>query len=164
MSLNGTFDLNSFTGFDNNNLGHDNSSTADDLFNAFDWGNNTGVDLYTDQHAGPSTRADEWYLHQSPTGGPGQPYTGVEVLGGLNGFPDLDDPTTAPTTLCPANQVSLGEGKPCFPLKTIVRDSPFIIGHNSPFHSGMAMPTFSPQPATIPPFPTNFNPSPAPCK
>ena len=110
MSFNEIFD---FTNSGNNNIGHDNSNTADDLFNMFNWGNNTGSDLYTHQHAGHSTNNDGWYLHPSNVDGPSHPYTGAEVLGGQNDFPDLDDPTTAPTTLYPTNQMSLQEGKSC---------------------------------------------------
>jgi len=37
---------------------------------------------------------------------------------------------------------------------TIVQTHRCVAGHNSLFHLGMAMPTLSPQAATIPPFPT----------
>jgi hypothetical protein len=115
MSSNGIFDPTGFTGFGNNNLGHDNSNTVDDLFNAFNWENDAGRDLYTRQYADPSTQIDDWYLHPSSVGGPEQPHMGVEVSGDLNAIPDLDDPTKAPTTLYSANWVSFDEGRSRIP-------------------------------------------------
>ena len=110
MSFNQTFDFTGFTGFDNNNLGYDNSNTVDEIISAFNWENNTGLDLYTHQYADAGTN-EGWYLHPSTAGGPGQPYTGVEVFGGLSGSSYLDYPTTAPATLYPDNGVSYDEGK-----------------------------------------------------
>lgn len=112
MSFNGIFDFTDSTGSDNNGLSRDNSDTTDDILNAFDWGNNIGSDLYNHQYAGPSMNGEGWYLHPSDAGGPSQPYTGVEVLGGLDGFLNLDNPATAPTSLYPANWGSLDEGRP----------------------------------------------------
>jgi hypothetical protein len=121
MSCNGIFDFTDSTGFDNNNLGHDNSSTVDDILNAFNWENDAGLDLYTHQYASRSIKDDEWYLHQSNVGGPSQPYTGVEVLGGC---PGLNDAATAPATLYPADRVSLDEGKSCrLPQRLSFKDS-----------------------------------------
>jgi len=110
MPFNGIFDFASFTDFDNNNFGHNSSSAMDHLFDIFNRGGNAGLDLSTDQHAGPSTHDNQWYLNPPCAGGPSQLYAGVEVLGGSNGFPDLDDPTRAPTTLYPTGRVSLNEG------------------------------------------------------
>jgi len=113
MSFNGIFDFTDFTDFDNNSLGHDYSSAMDHLFDTSNWGNDTGLHLSIHQHAGFSKDKNERYLNQSIVGGSSQPYTGVEVLRNPNGFLDLDDPTRAPTTLYPANRVSLNEGQSC---------------------------------------------------
>ena len=110
MSFNTTFDAAGFTGASNDNFGHDGSSTTDGPFDTFNWGNNnTDFNLYTHQYAGSSTNNDGWYLRPSNVAGPSQPYTGLEVLGGLCGFPDINND---PADSHPANQVFLDEGKP----------------------------------------------------
>lgn len=156
MSSNGFFSFTGFTGFDDNNLYYNSSSAADDLFSAF---NNTGLDLHTHQHAGPSANKHEWYLRSPNAGGPSQPYTGAEVLEN----PDLDDPLKAPTSLHPAGRVSLDEGKSCrHPKDYRLEAHSFIIGHGSPFYSRMGILTFSPQLATTPLPPADSIPSPVP--
>ena len=46
------------------------------------------------------------------TAGPSQPYTGVEVYGDLNNYPEFPSPSSAPTSLYPAELVN-NEGKLC---------------------------------------------------
>ena len=45
------------------------------------------------------------------TVGPSQPYTGVEVQGDLNNYPEFPSPSSAPTSLYPAR--GYNEGKLC---------------------------------------------------
>ena len=121
MLFNGTLEL---TDFYNKSLGNDNPSTvaAGDL-NTYNWGNNTGLRLYTHQFTCPSIENGEWYFHPPNVGGPSQPHVEVELLGGLDGSPHLDS-ATPPATLCPANWVLLDEGKlPCPPLRLSCRGS-----------------------------------------
>ena len=159
MSSNGIFDFTGFTGFDNNNLGHDNSSTANDLFDAFNREGDIGLDLHTRQYASSSTQIDDWYLHPSNVGGPSQPYTGVGGVLDDHVIPNLSDPAKAPTTLYPTNRVSLGEGKsPIPPWTPSFRNSTTITGYNSHFYRGVTTPTFSSQPVATHPFPTYPNP------
>lgn len=79
------FNINDLTLFNNNNY-------YDDIFgfDGLDWENPSSV-------AGPS-----------------QPYTGVDVQGDLNNYPEFPSPSSAPTTLCPAQGVNLNEGKLCY--------------------------------------------------
>ena len=163
MSFNGTFDFTGFTGSDNNNLGRDNSNAVDGLLNTFDWGNSTSPGLYTHQYAGSSTNNDGLYLQPSNVTGPSQPYTWVEVLGNPNSFPDLNGPETAPTSLYPANRVSLDEASHVVHPKDHRSEThPPVAGHNILLYPDMAMPTFLPQPATIPPLPVYDPLSPIP--
>ena len=106
MSSNRAFYFTGFAGFDDNNLGHGNSSTVNGLFDAFNWEGDAGLDLHTRQYASSSTRTDDCYLYPSNVSGPS---TGAE-----EGLDDLNDPIKAPT-LYPANRVSLGEGKSRIP-------------------------------------------------
>ena len=116
MSYNGQ-NLNSTgsAGFsDNSNFRRGNSDVTDDFSDIFNTGNDTGLDLQNHQHAGPSVPSNLWYLRVPQVGGPSQLHAGPEVAGGPNGLSHLNDPTTAPVSLYPGNQVSLDEGKSCF--------------------------------------------------
>jgi len=77
------FNINDLTAFDNNNY--------DDKFSfdGFDWEILSNV-------AGPS-----------------QPYTGVDVQGDLNAYPEFPSPSSAPTSLYPAQGAIPNEGKLC---------------------------------------------------
>ena len=113
MLNNGIFDFTGFTGFDRTGFNFNNSSVASDLFdyNEFDKENKTG--LQDNQYASPSDLQSSWYLQPPKVGGVNPPYTGVEVLGNLNGPSHLCDPITAPTMMYPRSQVSPDEGKSC---------------------------------------------------
>jgi hypothetical protein len=115
MSYNSGFDYTGFTGFPmDNDLGYDNSGVADYLFNME--GNNTSFDLRINQYAGTST-TDTWYLQPSDDGSTSQHYTGVEVLGGLNGLSYFNDPVAASATSYPQDGVSFDQGKSSPSLK-----------------------------------------------
>ena len=75
------FNIDELTMFHNNNFSGDNS-----IFDEFDWS--------LPNEAGPS-----------------QPYTGVDVQGDLNNYPEFLTPATAPTSLYPTHGVSFNEGK-----------------------------------------------------
>ena len=110
MAFNQIFDFTGLTGFDNNNLGHDDSSTVDDIVNAFNWESNTDLDLYAYQHAGTGTD-EKWCLHPPNVCGLSQPGVEMEASGGLSGLLDIDYPATASSTFYPTDGVFLGEGK-----------------------------------------------------
>jgi len=75
------FNIDDLTGFDNNNYCGDNPG-----FDRFNW-------------------------DSSNVAGPSQPYTGVDVRGDLNNYPDFPTPATAPTSLYPTHGVFPEEGK-----------------------------------------------------
>ena len=79
---------NEFLGFDINDLIGLNTNTYFD--------NNFGLDGLNWNVAGPS-----------------QPYTGADVYGDLNSFPDLFAPSTVPTSSYPDHGAFLNEGKSC---------------------------------------------------
>ena len=129
------------------------------MANPFSEGNDTGPG---GQYMDPSTGNNEWYLRPPQNGGPVQPYTGVDVIGGLNNF---QDPTSVGSTpFSWENHASLNGSKSLSPSSKppfrfhsspIVQYSPFNAGvHNLPSRF-----------ATIPP-PTVPAPPPAPtlCK
>jgi hypothetical protein len=77
-------------GFDINDLtGFKNNSHDDFGFDGFDW------------------------EILSNTAGPSQPYTGVDIQGDLSKYPDFLSPSSAPTSLYPAQGVVQNEGKLC---------------------------------------------------
>ncbi|KAF9644274.1 hypothetical protein BDM02DRAFT_996185 [Thelephora ganbajun] len=76
--------------------------------------------------------------------GPSQPYTGVDVQGDLNNYPDFLTPSTAPISLYPANEVYPDEE------------------YQSPFYQGTVMPSCSPQLAADPSLFPFTAPSPIP--
>ena len=49
----------------------------------------------------------------SNVAGPSQPYTGVDVQGDLNAYPEFPSPSSAPTSLYPAQGAIPSEGKLC---------------------------------------------------
>lgn len=112
MLNNAIFDFDGFTDFNNTGFGFDNSSTEDNLFDFHtpNEGNTIGLDLQSYQHAGPSNLDSAWYLQSSGVVGTSQPYTGVEVLGDLDGLSHLHNPVTGPTTLHLGSQVSPYKG------------------------------------------------------
>jgi len=65
MSSNGAFDFTGSTDFDNSNLGHDNSSTVDGLFDAFNREGDAGLDLHTRKYASVSTQTNDSHLYPS---------------------------------------------------------------------------------------------------
>ena len=121
MSSSGAFDFTGFTDFDNSNLGHDNTSTVNGLFDAFNWEGDAGLDLHTRQYASVSRKTDDLYLYPSKVSGPS---AGAQGVSEGHVIPGLRDPAEAPTTLYPANRVSLGEGKSRIPPWTpLLRES-----------------------------------------
>ena len=85
------FNINDFTIFNNNNY--------DDIFgfDGFDWEN-------------PSSAA-----------GPSQPYTGVDVQGDLKNYPEFPSPSSAPTSLCPAQRAIANEGKSLYVRVAVIQ-------------------------------------------
>ena len=51
------------------------------------------------------------YLDPSNVAGPSQIYTGAEVMGNWNSYPDFPTPSSVPTSLDPPNGLDLHEGK-----------------------------------------------------
>ena len=94
--------------FSCSNLGYDDLSVADELFNTLNWGNKT-----THQYTNPSTNNSGRYLYPLGVSGQSQSYMEIAIMRGERGFPNLNDCTSVPTALYPANNVSLGGGKPC---------------------------------------------------
>lgn len=142
-------DFTDFTGFDHTGFGFDNSGTAGDLFNfdSFNMQNTSGLYLQNHQYAGPSDLDSSWYLRPPEVDGASQPYTGVEVLGGLNGLSHLHNLITAPTTMYPGNQMSPDEGKSCSPSSKVSFRNSFVrTGCNPPFNPGMTIPIPTPPP------------------
>ena len=90
MSSDGIFDF-GFINFNNDNFGHYSSSAVDELFDAFNWENNTDPDPSTHQHTGPSTQSDGWYTCPSNPNGTSQSYTGIGVSGSVNDSTDLSE-------------------------------------------------------------------------
>lgn len=85
------FNIDDLTMFHNNNLSGDNS-----ILNEFGWNSLNGA-------------------------GPSQPYTGVDVWGDLDNYPEFLTPNTAPVSLYPTHGVSLNEGKSPYTLMVILR-------------------------------------------
>ena len=56
---------------------------------------------------------DESSWDPSKVAGPSQPYTGFEVLGDFNNYPDFPSPSTAPTSLYPTHRAFPDEGESC---------------------------------------------------
>ena len=113
MSPNGTFDSTGFTDFDNSDPVHDNSSTVNSPFDAFDREGDISPNLHSRQYASSSMQVNDWYLYPSNIGGPS---TGAEGAS--------DGPARTPTTLYPTNRVSFEESKSRIPpCKPSFRDS-----------------------------------------
>ena len=93
MSFNGfeEFNIEDFTGLDNNNF------------------------------CGGSFGFDELNWNVSNAAGQSQPYMGADVRGELNNYPDFPSPTSAPTSLYPADGALPDEGKPSHILTAMVR-------------------------------------------
>lgn len=104
-------DLTTFSESNNNNFDCGSSGATGDLFHME---SNLG-----NQYVGPST-GDEWYLQSLEDGDPSQPYTGVETMEGLNGFPY---PATS-QSLCQGNNAS--EGKSRSPTSETSFKSPLL--------------------------------------
>ena len=71
--------------------------------------------------SGGSFGFDELNWNASNVAGQSQSYMGADVWGELNNYPDFPTPTSAPTSLYPANGVLPDEGKPSHILTAMVR-------------------------------------------
>lgn len=67
--------------------------------------------LKNDNIYGDNLGFDEQGWDMSNVAGPSQTYTGAEVFGDFNNYPDFPSPSTAPTSLNPTHGVSPIEGK-----------------------------------------------------
>ena len=104
MSFNGfeEFNIEDFTGLDNNNF------------------------------CGDSFGFEEFNWNASNVAGQSQPYMGADVWGESNNYPDFPTPTSAPTSLYPADGVLPDEGKPSHILMAMVRKFTLLLQHAIP--------------------------------
>ena len=81
--------------------------------------------------------------------GPSQPYVGVDVQGGLNSYPDLLTPNTAPISLYPDHGVIPGEGELLYTTPSDIQSHSLITGY-LPFSPQRDAATLHPSPSHSP--------------
>ena len=77
-------------------------------FLGFDFSDLAGLNDFTHYDGNFNFDGFDWNA-----AGPSQPYTGVEVQGNVNSYPEFLTPFTAPTSLYPDCGIFTDEGKSC---------------------------------------------------